>query len=63
MVTHSVLEYASQIWSGGLTQLQKKNIERVQKRVLRIIYPDQDIINFFSNTERFKNSPLVQAYL
>ena len=37
-VIRSVLEYGAQIWSGGLTQIQKKNIERIQKRALRIIY-------------------------
>jgi hypothetical protein len=38
-VIRSVLEYGAQIWSGGLTQMHKKNIERIQKRALRIIYP------------------------
>ena len=37
-VIRSVLEYGSQVWSGGLTQMQKENIERIQ-RALRIIYP------------------------
>ena len=32
------LEYGAQIWShDGLTQMQKKNIERIQKRALRIM--------------------------
>ena len=118
-VIRSVLEYGSQIWSGGLTQMQKRNIERIQKRALRIIYSEhgddelllaksnllslekrrnnlcasliEDILepshrlhgllpkkledvreretrtngkkiyNFFCNTERFRNSPLVHA--
>ena len=38
-VIRSVLEYGSQVLSGGLTQMQKENIERIQKRALRIIYP------------------------
>ena len=36
-----VLEYGSQISCGGLTQLQKKSIEIVQKRTLRIINAGQ----------------------
>ena len=35
-VIPSVLEYGAQIWSGGLTQMQKKNIERFEKRTFRI---------------------------
>lgn len=41
-VIRSVLEYGAHIWSGGLTQRQKKNIERIKKRALRIIYPGHD---------------------
>ena len=41
-VIRSVLEYGAQIWSGGLTQMQKENIERIQKRALRIIYRSYD---------------------
>ncbi len=115
----SILEYGAQIWSGGLTQMQNKNIERIQKRALRITYPGlcdyghllsqsntltleerrnnlcasliddmlepshrlhgllpkklndireretrtngEKIYNFFCNTERFRNSPVVHA--
>jgi hypothetical protein len=118
-VIRSVLEYGAQIWSGGLTQMHKKNIEIIQKRALRIIYPGlcdyglllsqsnlltleerrndlcasliedmlppshrlhgllpkklsdireretrtngEKIYNFFCNTERFRNSPVVHA--
>ena len=41
-VIRSVLEYGAQVWSGGLTQEQRKNIERIKKRALRIIYPQYD---------------------
>ena len=41
-VIRSVLEYGAQVWSAGLTQEQMKNIERIQKRALRIIYPQYD---------------------
>ena len=118
-VIRSVLEHGAQIWSGGLTQMHKKNIERIQKRALRIIYPGlcdyglllsqsnlltleerrnnlcasliedmlqpshrlhrllpkklsdireretrtngKKIYNFFFNSERFRNSPVVHA--
>ena len=33
-----LLEYASPVWSGGLTQYQNERLERVQKRALRIIF-------------------------
>ena len=36
---HSILKYGAEIWNPGLSQEQKKSIERMQKRVLRIIYP------------------------
>ena len=36
------MEYGSQIWSGGLTQMQKRNIEIIQKRALRIISEHRD---------------------
>ena len=39
-VIRPILEYGAEIWNGGLTQEQKKSIERIQKRVLRIIYPN-----------------------
>jgi len=35
----SVLEYACPVWHPGLTKTQSNEIERVQKRCLRIIYP------------------------
>ncbi len=39
-VIRSVLEYACPVWHPVLTQKQSDEIERVQKRVLRLIYPD-----------------------
>jgi hypothetical protein len=41
-VIRPILEYGAEIWNGGLTQEQKKSIERIQKRVLSIIYPNLD---------------------
>ena len=41
-VIRSVLEYDVRVWREGLTQEQRKNIERIQKRALRIIYPQYD---------------------
>ena len=39
-IIRSVLEYAYPVWHGGLTITQSNDIERVQKRCLRMIYPD-----------------------
>ena len=38
-IIRSVLEYACQVWHPGLTKKQSSDIERVQKRCLRLIYP------------------------
>ena len=38
-IIRSVLEYACPVWHPGLTKAQSKEIERVQKRCLRVIYP------------------------
>ena len=35
----SVLEYASPVWHCGLTKLLTREIENVQKRCLKIIFP------------------------
>ena len=37
----SVLEYACVVWHSGLTVGESTELERVQKRVLRILYPDR----------------------
>ena len=39
-VIRSVMEYACPVWHPGLTQKQSEEIEKVQKRCLRLIYPD-----------------------
>ena len=39
-VIRSVLEYGAQIWNGNLTVEQSNDIERLQKRALRILLPD-----------------------
>ena len=39
-VIRSTLEYGAQMWHGNLTQKQCNNIERIQKRALRIIHPE-----------------------
>ena len=39
-IIRSVLEYACPVWHSGLTTSQSNDIERVQKRCLRLIYPD-----------------------
>ncbi len=39
-IIRSVLEYACAVWHSGLTITQSDDIERVQKRCMRIIYPE-----------------------
>ena len=41
-VIRSTLEYGAQVWNGNLTQAQQSDIERVQKRALRIIVPEHE---------------------
>ena len=41
-VIRPTLEYAAQVWNGGLTKQQRKDIERIQRRVLKIIYDVED---------------------
>ena len=38
-IIRSVLEYACQVWHCGLTKTQACEVENVQSRCLRIIYP------------------------
>jgi hypothetical protein len=39
-IIRSLLEYACPVWHSGLTTTLSDDIERVQKRCMRIIYPD-----------------------
>jgi hypothetical protein len=39
-IIRSVLEYACPVWHCGLTQTQTRDIEVVQKRCLKIVFPD-----------------------
>ena len=36
----SILEYGTKIWHGSLTEEQSKNIERIQRRGMKIICPE-----------------------
>jgi hypothetical protein len=38
-IIRSILEYACPVWHPGLTQQLSEDIEAIQKRCLRIIYP------------------------
>ena len=38
-VIRSVSEYGAQIWNGSLTSVQSNDIEWIEKRGLKIIYP------------------------
>ena len=37
----SILEYGTKIWHGSFTEEQSKNIERIQRRGMKIICPEQ----------------------
>ena len=37
----SILEYETKIWHGSLTEEQSKNIERIQRRGMKIICPEK----------------------
>ena len=39
-IIRSPIEYACQVWHGGLSETQRKDLERIQKRALQIIFPD-----------------------
>jgi hypothetical protein len=39
-IIRSLLEYACEVWSPGLTKEQSNQIELIQKRALNIVYPD-----------------------
>ena len=41
-VVRPVLEYACPVWHPGLTAAHSELLESVQKRAIRIIYPDAD---------------------
>ena len=41
-VVRSAFEYGAQVWNGNLTKEQVKDIERIQKRAMKIICPELD---------------------
>ncbi len=41
-VIRPTLEYGAQIWNGGIRKEQSNEIERIQKRALKIIYKEDD---------------------
>ena len=41
-VIRRTLEYGAQVWNGGITKDQSNEIERIQKRALKIIYKEDD---------------------
>jgi len=41
-VVRPILEYACPVWHSGLTVAQSDPLESVQKRAVRIVYPDAD---------------------
>ena len=51
-IIRSVLEYACPVWHPGLTKKLSKDIERVQKRCLKLMYPT------FTYTEALNQSGL-----
>ena len=49
-LVRSILEYACPVWHCGLKKSQSLEIEAVQKRCLRILYPDLSYANALSIT-------------
>ena len=47
-IIRSVLQYCCQVWHPGLTGRQSDDIERVQKRCLKIVLPDLSYSNALS---------------
>ena len=41
-VIRPTLKYWVQVWNGGITKDQSKEIEQIQKRALKIIYKKDD---------------------
>ncbi len=41
-IIRPILEYGCQVWHGGATQEQKRMLESIQKRALRISFPEDD---------------------
>lgn len=41
-VVRSAVDYGAQVWNGNLTKEQVKDIERSQKRAMKIICPELD---------------------
>ena len=39
-IVRSIAEYACQVWHTGLTEQQSEKLESIQKRAMRIIFPD-----------------------
>jgi len=53
-VIRSILEYACPVWHLGLTKKLSKDIERLQKRCLKLLYP------YFSHSEALNISSRVR---
>ena len=55
-VIRSTLEYGAQVWHGNLTLEQSKDIERIEKRAIRIIHPQYEYNQalFVSNLKSLK---------
>ena len=53
----TILEYASPVWHAGLTKTQSDRIEGVQKRCLKIVFPDlsYDEALFVSGIEKLSD--------
>ena len=52
----SILEYSCEVWTNSITQYQNEELERVQKRVMRIIFPGRtyDEALIIANCERLE---------
>ena len=39
-VVRSIFEYCAEVWLGNLTKDQSRDLKRIQKRAVRIIFPE-----------------------
>ena len=53
-VIRTVLEYACIVWHPGLTQKQSDEIEKIQKRCLKLIYPNLSYNHALATSEQTK---------
>ena len=53
-VIRPTLEHVAQVWNGGISKGQSNEIDRIQKRALKIIYKEYDYNKAFSDSKNRK---------